>query len=100
MFDAKCLAEHCSRAELCVDGLRTVAAILGVLQLIPAPLSLVGTKSHNVCCIYNVLRMVLHIGTGYDGLIDGIYQEDCKPPYCVAPNNYYIRLSVGVILCP
>ncbi|ONM27288.1 putative CCR4-associated factor 1 11 [Zea mays] len=74
VFDAKYMAEHCGRPELCVGGLRTVAAILGVPQLDPAPPSLAGPKSHTACRIYyNVMRMLEHDGAGYDGLIDGLY---------------------------
>ncbi|KAG0530771.1 hypothetical protein BDA96_05G215500 [Sorghum bicolor] len=73
VFDAKYMAEHCGRAELCAGGLRTVASILGVPQLIPVPPSLAGPKSHTACCIFNVMRLVIHGGTSYDGLIDGIY---------------------------
>ncbi|XP_021317840.1 probable CCR4-associated factor 1 homolog 11 [Sorghum bicolor] len=71
VFDAKYMAEHCGRAELCAGGLRTVASILGVPQLIPVPPSLAGPKSHTACCIFNVMRLVIHGGTSYDGLIDG-----------------------------
>jgi CCR4-NOT transcription complex subunit 7/8 len=78
VFDAKCMAEHCGRPELCGAGLRTVAAVLGVPQLHPAPPRLAGPKSHAACRIYSVMRTTLvHGGVGYayayEGLIDGIY---------------------------
>jgi CCR4-NOT transcription complex subunit 7/8 len=74
VFDAKCMAEHCGCPELCGVGLRTVAAILGVPQLHPAPPRLAGPKSHTACRIYSVMRTtVVHGGDGYEGLIDGIY---------------------------
>ncbi|KAG0530769.1 hypothetical protein BDA96_05G215300 [Sorghum bicolor] len=60
-------------SELCAGGLRTVAAILGMSQLILLPPSLAGPKSHTACCIFNVMRLVVHGGASYDGLIDGIY---------------------------
>ena len=71
------MAEHCGRPELCGAGLRTVAAVLGVPQLDPAPPRLAGPKSHTACRIYTVMRTLVHGGDGYayayEGLIDGIY---------------------------
>ena len=72
-FDAKYMGKHSGRAELCAGGLRTMAAILGMPQLILVSPSLAGPKSHTACCIFNVMRLVVHGGASYDGLIDGIY---------------------------
>jgi len=72
-FDAKYMGKHSGRAELCAGGLRTMAAILGMPQLILVSPSLAGPKSHTAFCIFNVMRLVVHGGASYDGLIDGIY---------------------------
>ena len=59
LFDAKYMAEHCERADLC-GGLRRLAASLSVQRTnspeLPAA-CLAGRKSHSACRIYTAMRM-------------------------------------------
>jgi len=78
LFDAKYMAEHCERADLC-GGLRRLAASLSVQRTNspePPAACLAGRKSHSACRIYTAMRR--HIlyrdgGASHQGLMDGLH---------------------------
>jgi CCR4-NOT transcription complex subunit 7/8 len=77
LFDAKYMAEHCERADLCGGGgLRRVATSLRVQRnLVEPPVCLAGWKSHSACRVYTSMRRrVLYRdgGASHQGLIDGL----------------------------
>ncbi|KAF8722611.1 hypothetical protein HU200_022446 [Digitaria exilis] len=81
VFDAKYMAEHCEREDLCCGGgLRRVAERLCVqrpdLEETPACYCLAGRKSHIACGVYMAMRRrVLYRdgGASHQGLIDGLH---------------------------
>ncbi|KAG2627719.1 hypothetical protein PVAP13_3KG262075 [Panicum virgatum] len=78
LFDAKYMAEHCERADLC-GGLRRVAASLSVQRTNspePPAACLAGQKSHSACRIYTAMRRrILYRdgGASHQGLMDGLH---------------------------
>ena len=78
LFDAKYMAEHCERADLC-GGLRRLAASLSVQRTNspePPAACLAGRKSHSACRIYTAMRRrILYRdgGASHQGIIDGLH---------------------------
>ncbi|RCV39313.1 hypothetical protein SETIT_8G213500v2 [Setaria italica] len=77
VFDAKYMAEHCERADLC-GGLRRVAESLRVQQhdLPERPAWLAGRKSYIASRIFTAMRrriMYRDGGALYESLIDGLH---------------------------
>ncbi|KAF8666005.1 hypothetical protein HU200_054094 [Digitaria exilis] len=56
LFDAKYMAEHSGRADLCIGGLRRMASRLGTPVLDQEPPCLAGPKSHTTCRVYTAIR--------------------------------------------
>jgi CCR4-NOT transcription complex subunit 7/8 len=74
VFDAKYMAEHCERVDLC-GGLRRVAASLGVRRNVSRLPYLAAQKSHTACLIYTAMRRVRDGCVAcamLEGLIDGL----------------------------
>ncbi|OEL19912.1 putative CCR4-associated factor 1-like protein 9 [Dichanthelium oligosanthes] len=76
VFDAKYMAEHCERADLCRGGgLSRVAAILDVQ---PNNFQcLAGRKSHRACRVFTAMRRrILYQdgGARHEGFIDGLHR--------------------------
>ncbi|KAL6877525.1 hypothetical protein ACP4OV_012740 [Aristida adscensionis] len=70
VFDAKYMAEHCGRADLCGVGLKRVADSLGVQRHFPEPPCLAGPKSLTASRIHTAIRR--RVGDSHQGLIDGL----------------------------
>lgn len=87
LFDAKYIAEHSGRADLCNGGLRRMASRLGTPVLDQEPPCLAGPKSHTACRVYTAIRRHFtdqvrgvgwHFkdydhGASFNGLIDGFH---------------------------